>query len=100
MRSPASTEIPSSFSACFAHEALQAAPRVGAMPRDPRWPLGRRQADSWTAVDPFGAYEFGNCGLVFALRHFRLTFDFLCNRVAMGNDPQPPARLESGFPLT
>jgi hypothetical protein len=34
---PASTEMPGSSFACFAHEALQAAPCVGAMLRDPRY---------------------------------------------------------------
>src|SRR5690242_17548395 len=42
----------------------------------------RCQADSWTAGDPLVADEFGDCSLVFALRHFPLTFDLVCNRVA------------------
>jgi hypothetical protein len=79
MTSSASTEMPSSFSACSPHEALQAAPRVGAMPCDRM---------NWaTAVS-------------YSLRDISNSLSMSCAiELRGGNDRQSSTHVESGFLL-
>ena len=65
----------------------------------PTDPLCRCHADRRAAGDALAADEFGNCGLVLTLRHFRLTSISNTIELRGGNDPQLPGPLKSSFSL-